>query len=67
VRRDTDHTDCAGHEKQADYADIMHMDRPHSHHIPMDRQNRAKIFMPFAALRGYEEAIAQIQKEASAD
>lgn len=29
---------------------------------PMSRENRAKQFMPFAALKGYEEALRQKEK-----
>ncbi|MCR5556945.1 MAG: hypothetical protein K6F75_05220 [Butyrivibrio sp.] len=36
------------------------MDRPVSkHHMPMPIENRAAQFAPFAALTGYEEAIAE--------
>ena len=43
----------------AKYADILHLARPKpSHQHPrMLVENRAKIFSPFAALRGYEEEI----------
>lgn len=42
------------------YDDIIHMDRPVSkHHMPMPIENRAAQFAPFAALTGYEEAIAE--------
>lgn len=42
------------------YADILHCSRPEpSYRYPrMSKLNRAKIFSPFAALRGYEEEIA---------
>ena len=45
----------------AKYADILHLARPKpSHQHPrMLVENRAKIFSPFAALRGYEEEIAE--------
>ena len=45
----------------AKYADILHLARPNpSHQHPrMLVENRAKIFSPFAALRGYEEEIAE--------
>ena len=46
------------------YADILHASRPSSEetlqkypHMPLE--NRAKIFSPFAALRGYEQEIAR--------
>lgn len=32
-------------------------------HPPMDREHRAKIFAPFAALKGFEECIANAEKE----
>lgn len=44
------------------YEDIMNQDRPKSKRPPMDRAARAKIFMPFAALRGYEDALEEKQK-----
>ena len=42
------------------YADILRMSRPEppADYPLMSLQNRAKIFSPFAALRGYEEEIA---------
>lgn len=42
-----------------DYSDIMDMDKPISHHKPMDITHRAKIFAPFAALKGFEDCIRQ--------
>lgn len=49
------------------YEDIMHMDYPLSsadivRHPRMAMEDRAKIFAPFAALKGYEEAIAAKQR-----
>lgn len=46
------------------YADILHASRPASEesllkHPRMPLENRAKIFSPFAALRGYEQEIAR--------
>lgn len=43
----------------AKYADILHKSRPEPSfkHPRMSLSNRAKIFSPFAALRGYEEEI----------
>lgn len=38
-------------------------DRNVTKHPPMDREKRAKIFVPFAALKGYEEAILDQQKQ----
>lgn len=47
-----------------EYQDIIYKSRPvhdgdefEARHPRMDRQARAKIFAPFAALKGYEEAI----------
>ncbi len=42
------------------YKDIMEAERPKlpPGHPKMDVLNRAKIFAPFAALRGFEERIA---------
>lgn len=44
------------------YDDIINLDRPKSKHIPMDITDRAKIFAPFAALRGYEDVIDENRK-----
>ena len=41
----------------SNYEDIRHFRRPKSNHLPMNRQDRAKIFAPFAALNGYGEAV----------
>lgn len=45
----------------AKYADILHSSQPEPsfRHPRMSVSNRAKIFSPFAALRGYEEEIAE--------
>lgn len=53
-----------GQETARKYADILHMERPQSEeslrkHPRMTLQNRAKIFSPFAALRGYDEQLAE--------
>ena len=47
-----------------EYKDIINMERPvhkgdefEARHPHMSQENRAKIFAPFAALKGYEEAI----------
>lgn len=40
------------------YEDIIHEHRPSPIRKRMTRSERAKIFMPFAALKGYEEATA---------
>lgn len=42
-----------------DYSDILDIDKPVSHHKPMDIAHRAKIFAPFAALKGFEACIRQ--------
>ena len=49
-----------GKAVQKKYADILHGSRPKPsyRHPRMTLSNRAKIFSPFAALRGYEEEIA---------
>ena len=49
-----------GRRVRQKYADILRMSRPEppADHPRMSLQNRAKIFSPFAALRGYEEEIA---------
>ncbi len=39
------------------YEDIMNLTRPISNHPKMPIENRAKEFMPFAALTGYQESI----------
>ena len=42
------------------YDDIIHLPRPVSHeHLPMSLQDRAAQFMPFAALVGYDAAVAE--------
>ena len=50
------------------YDDMIKMEYPLKSrdikkHPPMAIEDRAKIFAPFAALKGYEEAIAMAQKE----
>ena len=52
-----------GLETARKYADILHLERPQTEeslrkHPRMTLQNRAKIFSPFAALRGYDEQLA---------
>lgn len=52
----------AGQATARKYADILHASRPDSEesrhrHPRMSLQNRAKIFSPFAALRGYDEQL----------
>ena len=51
-----------GLETARKYADIIDMERPQSEeslrrHPRMTLQNRAKIFSPFAAVRGYDEQL----------
>lgn len=49
-----------GRSVQSKYGKILHASRPEPpHNYPrMPMSNRAKIFSPFAALRGYEDEIA---------
>ena len=52
-------------EKRDKYADIISLPHPGSKKHPrMPRNMRAAQFAPFAALTGYEDAIAQTQKQA---
>lgn len=44
------------------YDDIINCSRPKSDRIPMEVADRAKIFMPFAALKGYDEAVDDKKK-----
>ena len=45
------------------YDDIIHLDRPvSSRYAPMPRQSRAAQFSPFAALTGYDDAIAETER-----
>ena len=51
-------------DSSSEYKDIIDKNRPvhdgddfEARHPKMSRENRAKIFAPFAALKGYEEAI----------
>ena len=48
------------------YADIIDRERPRHHaddfsrrHPPMPLEERAKIFLPFAALKGYEQKVEE--------
>ena len=57
-------TSKTGLETARKYADILDMERPQTEaslrkHPRMTLQNRAKIFSPFAALRGYDEQLAE--------
>lgn len=45
------------------YADIIHLDRPASSRPKMDLVHRAKIFSPYDALRGFDEAIEHTEEE----
>ena len=49
-----------GRAVQSKYGKILHASRPEPphNHPRMLMSNRAKIFSPFAALRGYEDEIA---------
>lgn len=56
-----------GQETARKYADIIDRERPQTEeslrrHPRMTLQNRAKIFSPFAALRGYDEQLAEEKK-----
>lgn len=58
----TDYKNSAeGRSVTAKYQDILHLSRPEPsyRHPRMPVAGRAKIFSPFAALRGYEEEIAE--------
>lgn len=57
----------AGRQAARKYADILEKSRPQSEeslrrHPRMSLANRAKIFSPFAAVRGYDEPIAKEMK-----
>lgn len=57
-------TSKVGMETARKYADIIDMERPQNEeslrkHPRMTLQNRAKIFSPFAALRGYDDQLAE--------
>jgi len=57
-------TSKVGLETARKYADIIDMERPQTEeslrkHPRMTLQARAKIFSPFAALRGYDEQLAE--------
>lgn len=43
--------------------DIVYMDRPISRHPKMSLQNRAKLFTPFAALRGFDIKILTQERD----
>ena len=52
-----------GRAVQGKYADLLPLSRPEPIKPRMTVQNRAKIFSPFAALRGYEEEISSEGKD----
>ena len=52
-----------GRAVQSKYADLLSLSRPAPIKSRMTIQNRAKIFSPFAALRGYEDEIASEGKD----
>lgn len=52
-----------GRAIQIKYADLLPLSRPEPIKPRMTAQNRAKIFSPFAALRGYEAEIASEGKD----
>ena len=45
------------------YDDIIRRERPESKHPKMDLGNRANIFAPFSALRGFDIAVLTKAKE----
>ncbi len=45
------------------YDDILHLERPKSKRPRMDLLNRAKLFSPFSALRGFDIAVLMKEKE----
>lgn len=58
---------AAGRSVASKYSDIIDLPRPELHHQRMDILNRAKIFAPFDALRGFDEEIQEVDKETSVD
>ena len=52
-----------GRAVQNKYADLLPLSRPTPIQPRMTIQNRAKIFSPYAALRGYEDEIASEGKD----
>lgn len=44
------------------YDNIINKSRPETRHACMDMSERAKIFSPFAALRGHDDAIEEERK-----
>lgn len=47
----------------AAYQDILHCSRPVSKHPKMSVENRAKLFAPFAALRGFDIEILTTEQD----
>lgn len=45
------------------YPDIIALARPVSHRPPMPREDRAKIFSPFSAVKGYDDAVENNARE----
>ena len=45
------------------FEDMIHMERPASKRPKMDLGNRANLFMPFSALRGFDMAVLTKEKE----
>ncbi len=67
-----EYSDYMGLEPTRQYADIIQLPRPASplsqrRHPRMPLSDRAKIFMPFAALRGYDQAIEKETLRASSE
>ncbi|MDD6551141.1 MAG: hypothetical protein PUF16_05110 [Lachnospiraceae bacterium] len=60
-------TSTSGRSTASKYADIIDMPRPELHHQRMDILNRAKLFAPFDALRGFDEEIEEVDKKKSVD
>ncbi len=47
--------------RNGSYEDMINLPRPESSRPPMPRADRAKIFSPFAALRGYGKAVRDME------
>ena len=48
---------------ERDYSDIIDADRPRPVRARMPRANRAAQFMPFAALKGYDDTLAETVRQ----
>ena len=64
---ENDKTSRTGQNTARKYADILDKQRPCSEeslrkHPRMSLQNRAKIFSPFAALRGYDDELEKVRQ-----